>query len=333
MASTHKSFAAKTKGKVSVGGTKPSCIKNRSSVDYPKLAAGIIQSNGDCWEKLPAGLYVISTPIGNLGDITLRALITLSTVDVIACEDTRVTGKLLAYYGIKKPLLSCHDHNIEQRLPTILQHLKDGLAIGMTCDAGTPLISDPGYRIVKACREAAQPVIPIPGANAMLCALACCGLPSDRFTFVGFLPPQKTARRKALNAIKSIDGTLVFYETAPRLTAMLLDIEAVLGSQRTVAVAREMTKLFEEVRTGTCSDLVAYYTASPQIKGEITVLVAPVAKTAEVMDDSNSGDVKQLLLELLQTMSLRDAVVTAVARTGLRRMEVYALALELVDHK
>ncbi len=278
-------------------------------------------------EKLPSGLYVVSTPIGNLGDVTLRALATLKAADVVACEDTRVTAKLLTAYGIKKPLLSYHDHNAENRQPEMLRRISEGQAVALVSDAGTPLVSDPGYKIVVACREAGLAVIAVPGANAMLTAMACCGLPSDRFCFGGFLPPKTSARRIELDAWKKLDATLVFHETPPRLAASLSDMAAVLGGQRQAAVARELTKLFEEVRRGTLAELSAHYASSPLPKGEIVVVIGRPEAAAESCGEDERASALKLLSERLPRLSVRDAVAEVAKITGMKRKEVYALAL------
>ena len=193
------------------------------------------------------GLHIVSTPIGNLGDITLRALSTLAAADLIACEDTRVTRKLLDRYAIAAPLTPYHDHNATTARPKLLQRLAEGAAIALVSDAGTPLISDPGYKLVRAVQEAGYPVTAIPGASSILAALAVAGLPTDQFFFVGFLPPKQGARRARIAELARVPATLVVFETGPRLTEALADLAAGLG-EREAAVCRELTKLHEEVR-------------------------------------------------------------------------------------
>lgn len=271
---------------------------------------------------MPGGLYVVATPIGNLEDITLRALRILKGAALIACEDTRVTAKLLRHYGIATPLLSCHDHNEASRTPEILKRLETGAAVALVSDAGTPLVSDPGYRLVRACRAAGHPVTAVPGACACVAALSVAGLPTDRFFFAGFLPPRSAARRTALAPLAGIEATLAFHEAPSRLAASLADMAAVLGAEREAAVAREITKLFEETRRGPLAGLAAHYASAGPPKGEIVVLVGPPVAVAE-----EASDVDALLRAALRQLSLRDAVAEVANATGLPRGEVYRRAL------
>ena len=204
--------------------------------------------------RLAPGLHIVATPIGNLGDITLRALATLAGADLIACEDTRVTRKLLDRYGIATPLTPYHDHNAAKARPALLRRLAEGAAIALVSDAGTPLISDPGFKLVRAAQEAGHPVTALPGASAVLAALAVAGLPTDQFFFAGFLPPKQAARRARIAELARIPATLVLFETGPRLAATLADLAAGLG-RREAAVCRELTKLHEEVRRGDLATL------------------------------------------------------------------------------
>jgi len=267
---------------------------------------------------------VIATPIGNLGDISLRALWVLRQVDRIACEDTRHSGLLLNQYGIKKPLLSYHDHNADKARPALLAHIKAGESIALISDAGLPLLADPGFKLVRACIEAAYAVTVIPGANAALTALVGAGLPADQFYFAGFLPPKMAARQKAIETLESVPATLVFYEAPQRLAETLIDLAKILGAARRGAVARELTKLFEETRRGTLGELADYY-RTQDIKGEIVILVGRSEKkattTLAVLDEA--------LRENLQTQTLRDAVTSVSAATGVKKSEVYARALWL----
>ena len=286
-------------------------------------------SREEATSKQPAGLYVVATPIGNLGDITLRALQTLAAADAVVCEDTRVTGALLHHYGIKKPLVSYHDHNADERRPRILAKLAAGEALALVSDAGTPLISDPGFKLVQACRAEGYNVTALPGASALLTALSSSGLPTDKFLFAGFLPPKRTARQKALVELATVSATLVFYEAPSRLSAALDDMEKVLGPQRQAAVARELTKLFEEFRNAPLAELAAHYRASPAPKGEIVILVGPsveaasTAATAAACSEALDAELKQAL----RTMTLRDAVAHVAAATGAKKNEVYKRAL------
>ncbi len=207
------------------------------------------------------GLYVVATPIGNLGDVSLRALETLAAADVVACEDTRVTAVLLRHFGIETPLFAYHDHNAARQRPKLLDALAGGKVVALVSDAGTPLISDPGYKLVKEARAAGHAVVPVPGASALLAGLVASGLPTDAFLFAGFLPPKSAARRTRLGELKAVPATLVFYETGPRLAAALADMAEVLSGERPATVARELTKAFETVRTGTLRSLAEAYAA------------------------------------------------------------------------
>ena len=274
--------------------------------------------------SLGPGLYLVATPIGNLGDITLRALETLAQADVIACEDTRVTRKLLTAHGIERPLLSYHEHNAARVRPQLIARLRAGEAVALVSDAGTPLISDPGHKLVRAAAEAGLKVETLPGASAVISALVVSGLPSDRFLFAGFLPAKSAARRNALAGLSDLPTTLIFLESARRLPAALADMAAVLG-QRPAAVARELTKLHEEVRRERLDRLAAHYAAAGPPKGEVVVVVGPAAPAAE----TDAAELDRQLSEALQKDSLRDAVAVVTAATGLPRRRVYARALEL----
>ncbi len=273
-------------------------------------------------------LYVVATPIGNLGDMTLRGLETLAAADVVACEDTRVTGGLLHRFGIKKPLLPCHDHNEADQLPRLLDALRAGQDVAFVSDAGTPMISDPGYKIVEACRAAGLAVVPVPGASALLTALVGAGLPTDRFFFAGFLPVKSQARQQALQALTTYDSTLVFYESPQRLAATLADMAAVFGETRRAVVAREMTKLYETFAQGTPAVLAAHWQDAPP-KGEIVIVLGPPAPLEQVA----APEIEALLRAALQTQSVRDATAAVVAQTGARKKDVYAQALRLADEK
>lgn len=276
--------------------------------------------------SLPSGLYLVATPIGNLGDISLRALWTLRAADAVLCEDTRVTGGLLHQFGIKKTLISCHDHNEATRLAEVLGRLEKGEALALVSDAGTPMISDPGFRLVRACRAAGHPVFALPGASALLTALASAGLPTDRFFFAGFLPSKQTARRAALAELTQVPGTLCFYESPQRLSASLADMAHSLGGGREAAIARELTKMYEEIRTDSLANLAAHYAAADTPKGEIVILVGPAAVSA-----TPALDLDQELRKALLTMSVRDAVAAVVATTGLKKSAVYQRALEITQ--
>jgi len=268
---------------------------------------------------------VVATPIGNAEDITLRALMVLRGADAIACEDTRVTAKLLARHGIATPLLAYHDHNAARMRPLLLERLRRGAAIALVSDAGTPLVSDPGFKLVREAIAERLPVTTLPGPSAALAGLVLSGLPSDRFLFAGFLPPKAAARRHALTELAAVPATLVFFEGASRLADTLGDMAETLGD-RPAAVAREITKLYEEVRRGTLHELGAHYAAAGPPRGEVVVVVGPPAAERPAV----SGDALDAqLTAALNSMSLKDASAAVAAATGLKRREVYARALAL----
>jgi 16S rRNA (cytidine1402-2'-O)-methyltransferase len=270
----------------------------------------------------PSGLILVATPIGNAADITLRALSVLAGADVVACEDTRVTGKLLAMHGVSASLTPYHEHNAAKVRPQLIGRLKNGESVALVSDAGTPLVSDPGYRLVRACLDEGIPVTAVPGASAVLTALQLSGLPSDRFLFAGFLPVKTAARRRVLAELALVPATLVFLESPRRLDGALTDMAGVLGD-RPAAVARELTKLFEEVRRAPLAELARHYAEAGPPKGEVAVVVAPPLAAAETPDAA----VDRLLREALATTSLRDAVDAVAATTGRPRRQVYARAL------
>lgn len=278
--------------------------------------------------RLAPGLYVVATPIGNLKDITLRALEVLAAADLVLCEDTRVTRKLTERHHLKPRLLAYHDHNAESVRPRVLAELEKGAAIAIVSDAGTPLVSDPGYKLVAAVIEAGHTIFPVPGSSALLAALVAAGLPSDRFFFEGFLPPKSGARKTRLAELRAIPGTLVFYESGPRLADCLADIASVLGS-RDMAVCRELTKMFEEIRRGPAGELASHYTEAGPPKGEIVIVVAPPGDNPTVSAD----DIDRKIESALRTLSLKDASAAIAAETGLPRKEIYARALELAGKK
>lgn len=272
-------------------------------------------------EALTPGLYLVATPIGNLGDITLRAVDILARCDGVACEDTRVTGKLLKHLGISKPLWRYDDHS-EHRDRTRLVESMRTRAVALVSDAGTPLISDPGYRLVNDARAEGIAVTVLPGACAAIAGLTLSGLPNDRFLFAGFLPSKDAARRAVLEEMRDVEATLVFYETGPRLVKSLLAIGEVL-SHREIAVARELTKLHEECRRGLPAGLAAWYDAHPP-KGEIVLLIAP-----PVGEETSQDDADAMMAEALATMKLSQAAAHVARATGLDRKALYARAMEL----
>ena len=269
-----------------------------------------------------SGLYVVATPIGNLADMSHRAIAVLEAAEIVAVEDSRVTGKLLHHLGLKKKMRRYNDHSSEVERDSLIATARDGI-VALVSDAGTPLISDPGYKLVRSARAAGVPVYSIPGASAVIAALSICGLPTDRFLFSGFLPNKAKARADALTELAQIKATLVFYESGPRLAASLATIAELYGD-REVAVARELTKKFEEVVTGTAAELAERYTVQ-EPKGEIVLIIAPPS------DDvvAEEGDIDAALLEALQGMPAAKAAATVAKRFGLERSAVYARVTEL----
>jgi len=273
---------------------------------------------------LPGGLYLVATPIGNLRDITLRALETLAAADVIACEDTRVTRRLIDHYGITAPLTPYHEHNAQEARPALLRQLGDGRVIALVSDAGTPLISDPGYKLVRDACAAGHAVTALPGASAVLTALSLSALPTDRFLFDGFLPPKQAARQKRAQELARIPATLVLFETGPRIADALADLAAAFGA-RDAAICRELTKLHEEIRRGDLAALAQAYADGAETRGEFVIVIAPPA------DDEVPGidDVDALLKAALARLSVKDAVAEVATATGQKRREIYRRALEL----
>jgi 16S rRNA (cytidine1402-2'-O)-methyltransferase len=274
--------------------------------------------------KLEAGLHIVATPIGNLGDITLRALSTLAGADVIACEDTRVTRKLLERYAIATPLTPYHEHNAAQARPLLLQRIAEGAAVALVSDAGTPLISDPGFKLVRAAQDAGFAVTTLPGASSLLAALTLAGLPTDQFLFAGFLPPKESARRARIAELGRIPATLVLFETGPRAAAALADLADGLGSNRQAALCRELTKLHEEVLRGSL-DMLAQACVAHEPRGEIVLVISPPPE-AEPLSAAQTDD---LLRQALERVSVKDAVGEVADATGLPRREVYQRALAI----
>lgn len=268
-------------------------------------------------------LLLVATPIGNLGDITLRALEALKSADIIACEDTRTTAKLLNHYGITTRTVACHEHNEASAAAQLVEKLQAGNTIALVSDAGTPLLSDPGARLVAAAIAAGITVTPLPGASALLAALTMAGMPSDQFYFAGFLPQKNKQRDAALASLKALAATLVFYEAPHRLVETLGHLQQALGD-RPAAVARELTKLYEECQRAPLSTLAAHYTQSPP-KGECVVLVHGAAPEAD-MDDTA---IDAALRDALQRLSVKEAVAEVTAASGRARSAIYQRALEL----
>lgn len=286
-----------------------------------RLPVVVFNGAGVAHEPLRPGLYIVATPIGNLGDITLRAAETLARCDAVACEDTRVTGKLMKHLGLSKPLWRYDDHASEADRMRIVAAMHDR-AIVLVSDAGTPLVSDPGYRLVRDARAAGVSIAALPGACAAIAGLTVSGLPNDRFLFAGFLPNKDKARREALERAAGVGATAIFYETAPRLVKSLEAIAQTLPD-REVSVARELTKLHEECRTGSAADLAAHYCAHPA-KGEIVLLIGPGGDAP-----TDDEDIDALLTDALQSAKPSQAAAQVAKATGRDRRTLYARALEL----
>jgi 16S rRNA (cytidine1402-2'-O)-methyltransferase len=269
------------------------------------------------------GLYLVATPIGNLGDIGLRALGILAAADAIACEDTRVSRRLIDHYGIATPLMPYHEHNAAEARPKILARLAAGEIVALISDAGTPLISDPGYKLAREVSAAGHPVTAIPGASSVLTALSLSGLPTDRFFFDGFLPPKDAARQKRIKELARIPATLVLFETGPRIADALADLAGELGP-REAAVCRELTKLHEEIRRRPLDMLAQDYANGAETRGEFVIVVAPPAE-----EQAGQQDIDALLRQALTRTSVKEAVGEVASATGASRRDVYQRALAL----
>ncbi|HEU0082263.1 MAG TPA: 16S rRNA (cytidine(1402)-2'-O)-methyltransferase [Bradyrhizobium sp.] len=279
--------------------------------------------------KAVPGLHLVATPIGNLGDITLRALETLAGVDLIACEDTRITRRLTERYGISAQLTPYHEHNAAAARPKLLERLAQGASIALVSDAGTPLVSDPGFKLVREVSGAGHQVTALPGPSSVLAALAVAALPTDRFFFEGFLPPKETARRARIAELARIDATLVLFESGNRVQDALRDLAAIMGA-RDAAICRELTKLHEEVRRAPLAELGRSADAL-ETRGEFVLVIGPPPAAARLMSE---GDLDELLRSALKRDSVKDAVAQAVEVSGRPRREIYARALQLArqDH-
>ncbi|MDA0782555.1 MAG: 16S rRNA (cytidine(1402)-2'-O)-methyltransferase [Rickettsiales bacterium] len=272
--------------------------------------------------KQELALYVVATPIGNMEDITLRAIKTLANVDVIACEDTRITQNLLSRLNIKSKLICYNDHSGEKERDYIESLLISGKSVALVSDAGTPLISDPGYKLIRRISDAGIKVTSIPGASSVSTALTLCALPTDRFFFEGFLPPKSGARINALNKLKEINATLIFFESAKRLVSSIADIGSVF-KEREICILREITKKFEEIKRGTSEELEQYYKNNPP-KGEIVIVVAPPNE-----NEVSNTDIIFQLSKALESMSVKDAVALVADNNGVNKKDVYNLALNI----
>ncbi|MFQ5488089.1 MAG: 16S rRNA (cytidine(1402)-2'-O)-methyltransferase [Gammaproteobacteria bacterium] len=276
-------------------------------------------------------LYVVATPLGNLGDMTHRAVAVLAAVDVIAAEDTRHSRRLLQHYGIATPCVALHEHNEARVAPQLVRRIEGGEAVALISDAGTPLISDPGYALVRLVQEAGCRVVPVPGPSALIAALSAAGLPNDRFAFEGFLPAKGGARLRRLEALRDERRTLVFYEAPHRIISLLEALCQVFSGEREAAVARELTKAFETIRRDCLATLLQWVAADPrQQKGEFVVLVHGAA--APQSDEVITVSCERLLSVLLAQHSLKEAVALAAELSGLRRNRLYELAVRLRGH-
>lgn len=275
--------------------------------------------------KQSGALFVVATPIGNLDDISQRAIRTLQQVSCIAAEDTRHSGKLLQHLGISNRLFALHDHNEKQRAASIIEKCLAGEDVALISDAGTPLISDPGYSLVRLCREAGVPVIPIPGPCALITALCAAGLPTDKFQFIGFLAPKSNQRQTQLAAVPTAAGTIICYDTARRILDTLQDVVAVFGPERQLVLAKELTKTFEHFACGTAADITTWLTEDPQrCQGEMVLMIAPAPTKA---DEAVSEEVQRTLKILLAELPLKQAAALAAQIHNEKKNALYQLAL------
>jgi len=288
--------------------------------------SGEPNSRTEATQALDPGLYIVATPIGNLRDITLRAIDTLRAADEILAEDTRVARRLMDAHDIRAKVTPYHDHNGAKRRPEVLQKLSEGAVIAQISDAGTPMVSDPGWKLAREALEAGHRVIPLPGASALLAGLVASGLASDRFMFCGFLPPKSGARQKAFKELAAVPATLVFYESGPRLSDCLQDAAKTLGAEREAAVCRELTKLFEETRRGSLQSLADHYAENGPPKGEIVVLIGPPIKT-----QADEETIDSALRRALETQSVKQAAAEIADMFALPKRQVYQRALALKD--
>lgn len=295
--------------------------------DPPRTGSFTIRTLTIAAPPLEPGLYLVATPIGNLSDITLRALETLAAADIVAAEDTRVTRVLLERYGIGRRSFAYHEHNAAEAGPKLIEAIHGGRSVALVSDAGTPLVSDPGYRLVQEAIAAGLRVVPVPGPSSVIAALSAAGLPNDAFFFAGFLPQKQKGRQERLAELGRIPGTLIFFESPHRLADSLADAAQVLGEGRRAAVCRELTKTFEEFRRGTLGELAAYYDDNPNVRGEIVLAIAPPEPEAA----PEGEDLDRLLAELASAMPAAKAAAEASKQTGLPRKQLYQRLLDLKD--
>lgn len=276
-------------------------------------------------QSIDAGLHVVATPIGNLGDITIRALNVLAAADYILCEDTRITSRLLERYGIRNTMKPYHEHNAEKVRPAIIAALQDGKSFALVSDAGVPLVSDPGYRLVQSCIEEGLVVTGVPGASATLTALALSGLPTDCFTFIGFLPQKSKARIEMLLSFKKLPSTLIAFESPHRIIDALADVATALGD-RPLAVARELTKIHEEVLRGTALEVAAVLATRGSVKGEIVLVIGPAQGEIEVIAEE---DIESAIAAALQDYAASKAATIVAKNLGLKKEDIYGRILKL----
>ena len=276
-------------------------------------------------QSIDAGLHVVATPIGNLGDITIRALNVLAAADYILCEDTRITSRLLERYGIRNTMKPYHEHNAEKVRPAIIAALQDGKSFALVSDAGVPLVSDPGYRLVQSCIAEGLVVTGVPGASATLTALALSGLPTDCFTFIGFLPQKSKARREMLLSFKKLPSTLIAFESPHRIIDALADVATALGD-RPLAVARELTKIHEEVLRGTALEVAAVLATRESVKGEIVLVIGPAQGEIEVIAEE---DIESAIAAALQDYAASKAATIVAKNLGLKKEDIYARILKI----
>ncbi len=306
-----------------ISASAPAQSKNtRPAEHHAKLAQTHVKAHVKT-EKLDAGLYLVATPIGNLRDITLRALDTLSSADLVLAEDTRRARILLNAYKIKASVTAYHDHNVAKKLPSVIKSIMSGKSAALISDAGTPLINDPGYKLARACIDAGLPVFSVPGASAVLAGLVSSGMPPDKFMFAGFLPPKFAARKRALEDVQNVPASLIYFETAKRITASLEDILTVFGD-RQIAIARELTKKYEEILRGTARELLARIKETP-LRGEIVLVIAP-PNAPEPWDETR---LRTALRPLIKTEGVKRAAAQIAALSGHKKRDVYAVALKL----
>ena len=272
---------------------------------------------------LEPGLYLVATPIGNLRDITLRALDILTSADLVLAEDTRRARILLSAYGIKSSLSAYHDHNVAKKLPSVIRNILGGKSVALISDAGTPLVNDPGYKLARECIKQDIPVIAVPGTSAVLAGLVSSGLTPARFMFAGFLPPKSAARCTALGEVEAVPGTLIYFETAKRIKACLTDMQKILGD-RQAAIARELTKKYEEILRGSLSELIARIGETP-LRGEIVIIIAPPEAQAQWDEDK----IRAALAPLIKIQGVKRAAAAIAQQSGHKKRDIYAVALKM----